>query len=32
MSAIGAACSACDSFIAAMPGVVHTAPLLTMAR
>ena len=32
MPAIGTSCSACDSLIAAMPGVVHTAPLLTMVR
>jgi len=32
MSAIGASSSACDPLMAAMPGVVHTAPLLTMVR
>gem|GEM_PF-4717382 len=32
MPAIGASCSARDSLIAAMPGVVHTAPLFTMVR
>ena len=32
MPAIGASSSACDPLIAAMPGVVHTAPLFTIVR